>query len=253
MPAGPPHPPFVEVGIYDDARSEQEVFQGFLDCLVDRGARPTGRGRALKGVGPTGVFEGPTDPEALDVRVDRLEDVHQLVGPDERLVEVEVAGGVGDPSRAARLTYLRVERVHLATDRHPVALWASGDAFSGPATGRTRAAGKEVRQLFEAVVNVVDPAYGAVTVDVPLASPGQIVADTACWWDYRNFYVSRAYVGAAAFSRIADASSGLDVTLSSKGLFVFSTSAFGGPDGNHEPAARAFTHAIAARAQGGAP
>lgn len=252
MPLRRPTPPFVEVGVYDAVRSEQEVFQGVLDCLVARGAGATGRGLALRGIGPTDAFEGPTDGVPVEVPIERLEDVHDLVGPDDRLVEVEVVGGVGfDPAHFARLTYLRVERAHLRVDRHPVALLASGSAFSGPPTHRTRTVGKEVRRLFEEIVRSVGPAYGAVTVEVPLGSPGQIAADPRCWWDHRDFYVSDAHAGTAAIARIDAASAGLDVRSACNGLFVFSSSAFGGPGTDHEAAGRAFTSAVAMRARRG--
>jgi hypothetical protein len=241
----PPAAPFVELAIYDATKPDREVFQSVLDCLSERGASAVGTALGHEVADVDTDFAGPTDLEPVPVAIESLADVDGQAGPRRRIVSVDVADAVPfAPSRFVQATYLRVDSRFVGVDEHPVALWASGEAFGGPATAATKRVGAQVRELFEAVVDWITPSYGALTVDWPLASPQHLAADDKAFGDYRDFYLGSDYVGEETLHRVERAASGLDVRRASGGLYVYSSPAFGGPGFDATDAGAAFVRAI---------
>ncbi len=242
-----PSPPFVELGFYDARRPDQDLFQDVLDCLASRGATGSGEGVAVR-LEEGEPFIGPTDHEPIEVAVDRLDDVHAQMGPGLRLAQVDVFGALRyDPNRYARVTYLHVSLADQATDQHPVAVWASGDPFSGPPQPMTPVAGAEIRELFTAIVEWTAPSYGALFVASALSTPRQLAANRKSRGNYGDFYLSNDFVRANVLRRVEEAAAGLAVEHGRNGLFVYSYPPFGGTGRDHLPAATAFVAAIADR------
>lgn len=243
-----PSPPFVELGFYDARRSDRELFQDVLDCLASRGATASGWGAGVR-LEDGEPFIGPTDHEPIVVTVDRLDDVDDLLGPGLRLAEVDVFGALRyDPDRYARVTYLHVSVADQATDhRHPVAIWASGDAFSGPPQPATPVVGAEIRELFTAIVEWTAPSYGALTVSWPLLTPRQMASDPTVRWHYGDFYLSEAFVGAEVLRGVEQAAADLALEDRANGLFVYSYPPYGGTGRDHLAASSAFVDAISQR------
>jgi hypothetical protein len=246
-PLPPPMPPFVELSLYVDDRPERDVFAAVLECLAARGGVPNGRGFVHLVEDPSQRFAGPTDMEQVEVSVNSLA-ASELDRVGERVVAVEVAGALRyDTKHCVIVTYVRVDPSDSLTDWHPVTIWASGELFSGPARSASRKAGRQLRELFEAMVATVLPSYGSITVDWPLGSPSKLASDPKAGWDYRDFYLAGSYVGDGNLKDVELAATGLAVERTPSGLFVFASEFFGGPGITHMAAGAAFLQAIAGR------
>jgi hypothetical protein len=240
-----PGAPFVELGVYAHDRPDEKLFTDVLDFLVRRGGTSNGRARAHLVADPDDPFEGPTDVAQVEVPLDDLSTV-AMRGSEHRIVAVEVAGVLRyDRGHCVVVTYLRVDRVTAPGDHHPVALWATGELFSGPVQRSTMRAGTELRDLFRSMVEDVRPSYGAITVDWPLCSPQEIAADPKLAGDYGDVFVGRDYVGEQMLAETQAATSGQESELTPLGLFVFSSPALGVPAGDRTAVGSAFVRAIA--------
>jgi len=245
-----PAPPFVELSFYLADASDDAGLRKLVGCLEGLGASPTGRVLVHLPPDATLPFGGPTDFEQHRRQIAGFGDLDRL-SEDEgcRLVAVEVSGLFSyDRDRFATVTLVRISDTSVGRENHPVAVWASGEAFSGPQGRRAIAVGAEVRNVFVEIVSCIEPSYGAITVDWPLGTPGSIADDPKAGSDYRDFYLARAYAGEPSLSRVESAAADLDIERSKRGLFVFSSPAFGGPPGvDHGSAGTAFTRAIGRR------
>lgn len=247
----PPDPPFVELGFYAEDRVDADLFQDVLDALAQVGGVANGRAFVLPASASSGAFAGPGDHALVEVAWGDLSEVSRS-RPEGRVVAVEVAGALRyDRRHAARVTYLRIDPVRSRPDRHPVAVWATGELFSGPAQKRTQAAGRELRRLFGSMVDAVRPSYAAVTVDWALGTPEEIATDPKAAGDHRDIFLGSAFVGSAALDEVEAAAAGLDVERGPAGLFSWSSPSFGGTGLDHRPAGSAFVRAIARRGRQG--
>jgi hypothetical protein len=247
-----PAPPFVELSFYLSDLPDDQGLRKLVGCLERRGASPTGRVMVHVPPDATMPFGGPTDFEQRQRRISGFEDLGRLSEEEGcRLVAVEVSGLFSyDRGHFAIATLLRIGEHSVGSENHPVAVWASGDAFSGPQGRRAMAAGAEVRTVFVELASCIEPSYGAITFDWPLGTPASIAADPKAGSDYRDFYLGRAYAGEGSLSRVEAAAAGLGIEHAGSGLFVFSTPAFGGPTGlDHRPAGAALGRAIANRSR----
>lgn len=247
----PPSPPFVELSFYAHDRPERELLGNVASHLAARGATSTGRALVHSGVGREEPFGGPTDSVARAVAVPELS-ADALDAVEGRLVEIEVAGAFRyDRQRHARVTFQRVDKDHVGQDRHPVTVWASGDGFSGPPTATTRRAGKEVREVFDDLVEAVRPSYAAITVAFPLLSPKGMAADLRTAAYYGDFFLSGGYVGEEALAEVqrAAVAAGCSVAPLADGVVVMSYAPFGGSGVRDYDLGAVFGRAVARQAR----
>jgi hypothetical protein len=253
----PPDPPFVEINVHDVERSESELLQRVLDALVRRGASSNGVADVHEIDGPDTALDNSYSltTNRVEVALHGLDDVAGRVGHSRRVVEVEVAGVFRyDRGHYARVTYVWMNPKWVGLDNHSVTIWASGEAFSGPSQEGTPKVGREIREVFEAVIDATRPSYGSITCEGELLGPNNMAATT----DYgsyfcSDFYLSERYVGSDELARVEVAARGLTVLRSAGGLFVYSYMGLKKPNTEDErdPAAKAFVRSIARRAGNG--
>ena len=242
----------MELSFYMADRPEEQALLDLVGCLVVHGARSNGRVLVHRPPESFLPFGGPTDFEQHPVELPELSELSSMCKDDQcRLVTVEVAGAFAyDPFHHARVTFLRVEDEAVGVDNHPVAVWASGDLFSGPAPpGQARAAA-EITATFQELVRCLRPSYAAIMVDCLLESPLSIATDLEAGADFRDFFLGADYLGQRALDRVAAAAAGLEVERSELGLFVLSTPRSGdSSDVDYLTAGMAAARAIADRSR----
>lgn len=207
----PPEGSFLELNFYFGDRPEREAFAGLVAALVDLGARFTGNAWAHRGRGIRDrPFKFAFDRARRRIAVGSLEALHRWLGkPDTRVVEVEMIGAAGTADDVAEVvTYQGISREASEIDRHPLAIWTEGWLFDGPIPeeepAEARRVGLRAYQRFRALVERLRPSYAALTHEYALECPTELRREGISL-AFIDFYVSRAYLGAAALRRIGQA------------------------------------------------
>jgi hypothetical protein len=243
----PPAPPFVELSFYSDDRQDSALFKDILRALSAMGGVPNGTVLAHIVDDPSYSFADPSDLERVEVDVGGFPDV-EFERPGLRVVAVDVAKVLRyDREHCVRVTYSRIDLSRTRGDRHPVAVWASGELFSGPRSPSAGEAAAEVRQLFTVLVDGLRPSYGAITMEWSLLSPRDMAAESRAGEDYHDFFLGEAYVGAGGLERVEAAAVGLDIERTQSGIFVFASELFGVRGAGSGSAGRAFAAVISSR------
>lgn len=174
-----PTPPFLELNFYFSARHPMDLTD-FVAGLVAGGARFSGVAYVERA---PGMSEHPTFPytfkEGLDtVNIDTLEEWLALRNDPDLYPANVVLQNVTGIGGAEIVTYLRGARERNPTERAVIAIWTSGDSFSGTTYRNLEAAarrdGRKAYQQFIKLVKRFDPDYGAITVEWGLETPGAL-------------------------------------------------------------------------------
>lgn len=231
-----PAPPFLELGFYFANIPEADAFTHLVTALIGNGAKLTGEASVRRGVGVKDMaFSSITDsplPEPLTTDVSTI--MQSLTDPDVRIIEVYMDGAIGLTLNTAEiLTYLSISPEAVRTDKHPLAILTEGEVFSGTLRQefpqRARKAGKQVYHRFCALIEALQPAYAAITVENTLECPTDLRRDPRSL-SFCDFFVSRAYIGASKLRTIQTFFSGAFIEPMGDGLYISCTKEFN-PEG----------------------
>src|SRR5258706_6850458 len=130
-----PYPPFLELSIYEANQDEKKVFLRLIQALLSQGASFTGIGMVHKNVKLNERRSASIYDQPLEViTIHSLDDFNeQLENENIRLVQVWMQGTSGTTSASAEIvSYQSISTKASLRDHHPIAIWTSGDVFSGP-------------------------------------------------------------------------------------------------------------------------
>jgi len=184
-----PRAPFVEVGLYFGAVGGHQLAT-VLSELVSVGGRVEGSlSHSRKDSRKS--FQGPTDflrepsgvlsPDAID-------------SAENRVVSVTVGGLLEHrPAERSELTFGRI-RGGVDDEDHPVTLWLSGDEMSGAVNGgRSSRDYPRIVNLFDTLVEQLDPWYAGLGIEEAIDTPSGYKADE--YSRLGRVYVSHRLVG----------------------------------------------------------
>jgi hypothetical protein len=186
-----PEPPHLEFHFFiPDATAEESLLQ------VARAAEAAGE--TICGTAATVDREMSFEPEDLEAFLHQQEAVRKLglrgpLGPDEEAPALLLRERISE--EAARQT------------GPPVAIAMPGGPFGGPAEmhgeGVRQAAGTRVYEQFRRLVEQIEPAYAAITVELEMSAPHDLRA-VSDLMQFQDFYVGEEFIGAEAVERLAD-------------------------------------------------
>jgi hypothetical protein len=229
-------PPFLELGFYFANIPESDAFTQLVTALIGNGAKLTGEASARRGAGFKDMaFASISDsplPEPLTTDVSTI--MRSLTDPDVRIIEVYMHGATGLTLNTAEIvTYLSISREAVRTDKHPMAILTEGELFSGTLRHdfpqRARKAGMQVYHRFFALIEALQPAYAAITVENPLECPTDLRRDPRSL-AFCDFFLSRAYIGASKLRTIQTLFTGAFIEPMGDGLYISCTEEFN-PEG----------------------
>lgn len=225
MTAGP-KPPLLGLNLYFGSVPEKLAFRDVVYALLRLGAGLAGEGRVH--LGPNferRPFASIADDIQRGVAIQGVSDLeHWLNAPNTRLVRVNLKDAVGAWSGATDIvTYLGVSREAAQVDRHPLCVWTDGWIFTGDFREmypeEMCRIGRRVYGRFCRLVQELRPAYGAITIEYPLECLADLRLDPRSL-AFRDFYVSRAFVGEHGFGEILRLSKQGYVELLSEGAYI---------------------------------
>lgn len=229
-------PPFLELGFYFANIPEADAFAHLVTALIGNGAKLTGEASARRGAGVKDMsFASINDsplPEPLTADVSTI--MRYLTDPDVRIIEVYMGGAIGITVNTAEiLTYLSISPEAVRTDKHPIAILTEGELFSGTLrhefSQSARKAGMQVYHSFCALIEALQPAYAAITVENPLECPTDLRRDPRSL-AFCDFFVSRAYIGALKLRIIQTFFQGAFIESMGDGIYISCTEEFN-PEG----------------------
>lgn len=206
-----PGGPLLELNFYSHNFSEIEFFTHLLTALIQLGAQFFGQGCAYSGPNIRDKpFASINDMLCEPVEVKSLQDIEQYSdNPDLRLVKVYMHNIIDVEQTAAEVvTYVSLPAELVRIERHPVAIWTEGSILSGTFSTVSRQrqryaqeVGNRVYEKFKALIELLQPAYAAITSEEDLKTP------TGLQYDPRNrafqdFYVSFDFLDSQAIERI---------------------------------------------------
>jgi hypothetical protein len=141
-------------------------------------------------------------------------------------MEVRLDGAIGISHDASEVvTYVSVSDEASRTDHHPLAICTEGELFCGtgelrPKVARkARAAGMQVYERFRVLVDALRPAYGAITVEIPLCCPTDLRRDPRSL-AFRDFFVARTFFGGSIMTKLEALFTGAFVEPVGDGVYV---------------------------------
>jgi hypothetical protein len=198
----PPDPesPFLEFGFYNAMADDADSFAGVIEAELERGSEFLGDVRIHRGKGArTAQFDEVTDFVTETTTVTSAELGTLLNDSDTRVLKAWFRSGKADGSAITIITLLSISEVAKATDRHPVAVWTDGDAFSGPhpddgSREREVRVGQSSFRRFSDLIGKTDPSYAAMTVERGLLCPTDYLTDSR-GEPFGAVYLSERFVG----------------------------------------------------------
>ncbi len=197
------------------------------------GATFTGEALALSAPGARSKpFASPTDLLADTNKVERIAlDLphlrYYLTDPNVLLLRIGMTDALGiAPYEVATYSFILPQSV--GVDTHPLVIWSTGEALSGPDMGVTKASrrvGEKVYDRFLAFVKRLSPAYAAITVEYSLECPTDLRYDSRSY-AFRDFFVSEEYAGRSNLRQIQEVFEDAYVEAVGKGIYLSSVSAF---------------------------
>ncbi len=243
-----PRAPFTELQVYCPQAPEAEAFHRFLTVLMERGGQLAGTGSALRG---PGVRDAPVADlyarEREAVAVHSGEDLAAILGdPDARLLAVQMVRATGAPRRVREpVRYLSISPEAASRDSHPFSISTDGDLFEGPPgepPHRSAVAfGQRLYRRFVELVGALDPAYGALGVEIGLASPFDL-RHGGPGEAFVDYYVSSAWAGDAMVEELVRRNADAYVERLRGGVYV-STCGLFNPEGRELPIGERVTRA----------
>lgn len=196
-------PPFLELGFYFADLMDADAYAKVARVLLARGSRflaaegwrgPGRRSRPFRS-----IRDEVSEP--LDLRVDQLEAA--LTDPDLLMLELSFDRILGISKAPERLEYFSVFSEEAALlDRHPVAILAEGEPFSGPHNPeRGRKPGRRTYEVFRELVVALSPSYASITVEAPVKCPTDLHRDPRSH-TFIDFYLSESFAGHSTLASV---------------------------------------------------
>jgi hypothetical protein len=221
-----PDPPFLELGFYFGDQPEADSFACLVTKLMELGASLTGAGSAHRGPDiRTKSFASMTDqplPKPVTVSADSLTSIFK--DPAIRIVELAMKDPIGIAQNAPGLvSYVSISPQAALIDRHPLAVITEGEVFCGALRDDFKEsrhkAGIKVYNRFRELVQKLEPAYAAVTIEYPLQCPADLRRDPRSL-AFRDFFVSERYLGSRGLARVKEIFNGAFIEPITNGLYV---------------------------------
>jgi len=228
-----PSPPLLAFGLYFSALSDADALALLIEGLVRQGARFTGQILAFHEVGARDMpFASPTDLLSNQSKVEQTTLDYPalkryLTDRNVRVLQVGLVDAIGlTRQETAGFTFISPEAV--GVDMHPLAIRTAGGFFSAPGKRSATAArkyGARVYARFLALVQSLDPAYAAITIEYSLECPTDLRHDPRSY-AFRDCFINEQYVGIAILRRAKNLFADAYVEILSKGLYVSCSSPF---------------------------
>jgi len=200
---------------------DADAFATVARTLLARGARFIGA-EGLRGSGkrtqPFESIRGDDLREPLSIRADQLQKA--LEDPDLRVMEISFDRIIGISEAPERLEYVSVfSKEASLLDRHPVAILAEGEPFSGPyEPERGWKPGRKVYETFRELVTVLAPSYACITVERPTVCPTDLHRNPNGFVE--DFWVNADFVDEAKLATIVKLFEGAYQERIGDGLYV---------------------------------
>jgi hypothetical protein len=195
-----PKAPFLELNFYFSHRNPRDLSDVIL-ARLEMGMRLSGiayvqrdGGIAHQPFDSIHTYKGEWEPVHVSTPVEL---VALRQNPDVRLVKVYLVPTPKTKGGPEIVTYPGGTSHPHSNDRAPIAIWSSGDVFSGiekrglEATARRE--GRKAYKRFVELVQRLDPDYGSITVEWSLETPTQL-AHTPVTRSFANCYLNHAIV-----------------------------------------------------------
>lgn len=223
-----PNPPFLELNFYIADLHETDAFLKLITSLVALGAQFTGKGSAH--IGPdvsNSTFASISDMAREKITVSSMADVERYIAdPDHRLIDVSMLDATNTVHDVAEIVTLQsISEEAAQVDQHPLAIWTDGDLTSGPPSYRPKhnkramEVGGQIYRRFQALIESLQPAYAAITVEYGLECPADLKLNPKSL-AFEDFFVSRSYLGASSINRIQDLFSDAYIETVGDGIYV---------------------------------
>jgi hypothetical protein len=198
----PPYPesPFLEFGFYKDLADDADALAAVVEAELERGSEFLGDVSIHRGKGARSAQFGEVTDFRTETTTVTLAELRTLLyDSDSRVLKAWFRSGKADGSAITIITLLSISEIAKATDRHPVAVWTDGDAFSGPHLDE-RSREREVRigqasfRRFSDLIGKTQPSYAAMTVESGLSCPTDYLIDSR-GEPFGAVYLSERFVG----------------------------------------------------------
>lgn len=214
--------PYLEIGFYFERVPEEKAFVQLLKALFELEFQLGNRGYIHTEARKREGFASVSDKVPIEVPLNGWIDVDNLFAdPNTRLVQV-VINDMGNNTETL-VTYMSISPESVHRDWHPIAIWNSGELFSGSLTEeyekQAKRRGKQAYQLLKDLVDKVRPSYATITVEEPIECPTDLARDPRSY-AFRNFYVEEAFVGSSGFIQIKQMFGNAYIELLGEGIYV---------------------------------
>lgn len=220
--------PFLGLNFYFADLPEAAALSRVVYALADLGVETTGEGFAHVGPDAAQPFGFPHEwpRERFPLELADLDAIS--AHPEMRPVGVFMldAGGLGDPDMVEYVGYVGISQDAAAVDKHPIGIDTDADPFQPDADPlRARALGQRVMRRFLDVVERTHPSYAAIPVLGGLQCPTDL-ARGATNYNFRDFYVSEAFVGEDHLDTIQDLYLGAHCEAVADGVYISCSAPF---------------------------
>ncbi len=196
--------PYLEIGFYFKHVPEKEAFVLLLKALFELGFQLGNRGYVFAEIEDREDFASISDKVRHEVPLNSWIDVDNLLAdPSTRLVQVVMNDVVNNSETI--VTYISISPEAVRYDSHPIAIWSSGELFSGTLTNlykkQVKRRGKQAYQLLKDLVNKVRPSYATITVEEPIECPKDLSYDSRSY-AFSDCYVEETFLGSSDFMQV---------------------------------------------------
>ena len=202
-----PDPPFVELGFYFADRSDADAFADLFKALINLGLTYQGIAwiKQQKNVrSQTFKFWQDLQPLKLEISLEKLH--KSLSNPDIRMFQI----AMNDRGKPILVTYnMVISETKSKKDYHPIVVLGEGELFCGPDSVKeqskqpTQQEGQKTYERFLEIIEMLQPAYGSITVEYSLECPTDLREDDRSL-AFRDFFISEEYIGGANIAIIQD-------------------------------------------------
>ncbi|BDI28184.1 hypothetical protein CCAX7_002350 [Capsulimonas corticalis] len=219
--------PFLELNFYQD-ENEQDFLVALIDCLIENGAKLSGK--ALIHRGPNinqQPFGFSSDEYKEEIEIASVDDLRAIKAvADSRLVQVPITNASGLTRGAPELVTVTGISEWAASrgDNHPVAIWASGDKLDFE-TLQSHALATKAYRRFITIVEQLAPAYAAITMECSLECPMDLRRDPKSY-AFHDFYLSNQFFDDALISSVVDLCSDRFIKPLSNGVYISTSGLF---------------------------
>jgi hypothetical protein len=218
-----PEAPFLELHFYLTDNTDPWNLYRVVRELVNLRANLVGSIAVHEGSGVRdSPFRSPLFEDMHDLEMRDLSRFDELLRDENlRPVRVLMTSASGTTEDVAELiTFDRISEEAAIQDRHPIAIYTSGDAFNLDDAEESQRIGLRAYRRFRELVERLKPTYAAITVEEALECLTDLRLKGPSFMAFRNFYVSGREFGGQMLSELRSIFDGAFIEEMADGLYI---------------------------------